>query len=715
MSSTNRMPIRIVLTVVCLATLLASSYGAAGADLNNPTALAFDHSGNLFVADHAAQTISKFGPDGRRSVFVTGIRLSDSNGLAFDTADNLFVLSPSGEYHVGGAILKFSPDGTRSTFATGVGLPYSLAIDPSGNLFVSDWDTGSIYKLTPKGEKSTFATTEIAAKNLACDQAGNLFAGVPLKRSIFKYEPGGAKSDFATNIIVNTLAVDKAGNVYVGDTGNTIFKFTPAVAKSDFAKVTTSPRGFAFDSSGNLFVTESFSGAITKFAPDGAVSVFLAGRPPPEPEEEEEAESETDSSTGLPDKYAKNYLIARSTISPNKKFAVIYPTSDYAQSFDAAKDYLVALESFRILGPLKTERPYHQNQSHGGLSAEWSNDSSVGLITLDSKWGPGDVLLVELRDGKLSRMTNILRKAHDLLLANYRKAKAERYNDYYDFIFIEDATFKLDGTNRVLIEGQADTTPNDLGLSDRAWRGYVAAIWDIPHARFTTTKVSGHRRKKREAEPDEAGMYAAKGEDKKSESDFEGAITDYTRALELYPKYTEAYRERGVAKASKKEPDLQGAIADLDRAIELDPDDAVAYAERADVQAKRKQYGAAIKDIQEAIDFDLVKGPYYSDLAWYQLFNRNPREAIAASIKSLEWSPDNAVTIKTNLPHGYLFDNQFDKAKAIYLENKDAKLPDERTFSQAVLEDFKELEEGGITHPDMEKIKALLSTETDAR
>ena len=310
------MSIRIVLTVVCLATLLASSYGVAGVDLNNPTALAFDHSGNLFVADHAAQTIFKFVPDGTRSVFVTGIRLSDGNGIAFDAADNLFVLSPSGEYHVSGTILKFSPNGSRSTFATGLGLPYSLAIDPSGNLFVSDWDTGSIYKLSPKGEKSTFATTEIAAKIVACDQAGDLVAGVPLKHSIFKYEPGGARSDFAVGVTTHALAVDKAGNVYVGDTGNTIFKFTPTRAKSDFAKVTTSPRSFAFDASGNLFVVESFSGAISKFAPDGVQSVFLAGRPLAEPEEE--TESETDSSAGLPDKYAKNYLIARSTISPKK-------------------------------------------------------------------------------------------------------------------------------------------------------------------------------------------------------------------------------------------------------------------------------------------------------------------------------------------------------------------------------------------------------------
>ncbi len=616
------MPIRIVLTVVCLATLLASIDAAAGVDLNNPTALAFDHSGNLFVADHAAQTIFKLTPDGTRSVFVTGVRLSNGNGLAFDAANNLFVLSPSGEYHVGGTILKFSPDGTQSTFASGVCLPYSLATDPSGNLFVSDWDTGSIYKLTPKGDKSVFATTEIAAKILACDQAGNLFAGVPLKHSIFKYEPGGAKSDFATGITTYALAVDKAGNVYVGDTGNTIFKFTPGGVKSDFAEVTTSPRGFAFDASANLFVAESFGGGISRFAPDGAETVFLAGRPQPEPEEEE-AESETDSSTGLPDKYAKNYLIARSTISPNKKFAVIYPTDDYYQSSDNAKDYVVTLQPFSILGALQAEEPYFQHQSNGGISAEWSDDSSVALITLDGKWGPHDVFLVEFHKGKPSRMTNILRKAHDLLPPNYRKV-----------IFVEDTTFQLDGTSRVVIDAKVHTSPNDLGLSPDAWRGRVEATWDVKQAKFTSKEISGRKR---------------------------GA---------------DGYRNRGQSAAEEKQ-------------------------------------SSPAEDVQNAIGLTSKGWDYYLSLAWYHLFDRNPREAIAASLNALELSPHNAAMIKVILAHSYLFDNQFDKAKAIYLENKNAKLrDDERTFSQAVLDDFKELEEAGIIHPDMKKIKALLTSKT---
>jgi hypothetical protein len=148
-------------------------------------------------------------------------------------------------------------------------------------------------------------------------------------------------------------------------------------------------------------------------------------------DEEPEAAGE-DSSAGLPEDYAKNYLIATSTISPDKKLAVIYPTLEAEEAADDAnhservKDYVVALQPFTVLGELQTKYPYFQNQNHGGINAEWSHDSSVALITLDGKWGPHDVFLLEFRDGKLTRTTNILAKAHDLLLPSYRKSKAGR-------------------------------------------------------------------------------------------------------------------------------------------------------------------------------------------------------------------------------------------------------------------------------------------------
>jgi tetratricopeptide (TPR) repeat protein len=201
---------------------------------------------------------------------------------------------------------------------------------------------------------------------------------------------------------------------------------------------------------------------------------------------------------------------------------------------------------------------------------------------------------------------------------------------------------------------------------------------------------------------------------KRRKGDLNGAIADYNRTIELDPKYAIAYGNRANAKGEKG--DLDGAIADYTRGIELNPKDSKDYSYRADAHAKKKQYAAAINDEQKAIELDPKNGDYYLSLGWYQLLNRKPRESITASLKALELSPDDAVIIKTNLAHAYLFDNQFDKARVIYLENKNAKLhDDERTFSQAVLDDFKEFQEAGITHPDMEKIKALLTATTDAR
>ena len=178
-----------------------------------------------------------------------------------------------------------------------------------------------------------------------------------------------------------------------------------------------------------------------------------------------------------------------------------------------------------------------------------------------------------------------------------------------------------------------------------------------------------------------------------------------------YPKLAAAYYNRAYTKQGKG--DIDGAIADYTHAIELDPRCARCYHNRGGSYFNKKQYDAAIKDLQKATELDPKSGVDYSSLGWYQLFNRKPHESIAASLKALELSPDEAVMIKGNLAHGYLFDNQFEKAKALYLENKDAKLHDGRAFNQAVLDDFKDFQEAGITHPDMQKIKALLTTKPE--
>jgi hypothetical protein len=100
------------------------------------------------------------------------------------------------------------------------------------------------------------------------------------------------------------------------------------------------------------------------------------------------------------------------------------------------------------------------------------------------------VFLLEFHDGKLARTTNVLAKAHDLLLPDYRKSKAEPYNDNFDFIFDgeEGPVFKLDGASRVVIDGDATTDPK--GISDHRWSAQLKAVWNIAQAKFTEQKIT---------------------------------------------------------------------------------------------------------------------------------------------------------------------------------------------------------------------------------
>src|SRR3982750_4860407 len=109
---------------------------------------------------------------------------------------------------------------------------------------------------------------------------------------------------------------------------------------------------------------------------------------------------EADSGAGLPPEYGK-FLVARNTVSPDGKLALIYPKAELCDDDneggvgEQCKDYVVALQPFKVLAKLETDWSHFQNKSNGGMNAQWSNDSSVALVVLVHKWGPGDIFLFE--------------------------------------------------------------------------------------------------------------------------------------------------------------------------------------------------------------------------------------------------------------------------------------------------------------------------------
>jgi hypothetical protein len=222
-------------------------------------ALAFDRSGNLFVANSGScvcipeiicecppSTIIQVAPDGSQKTFAT-IQANQLLGVAFDGAGNLFVST-------GAKLVKVARDGTQSTFASGLNGAWPFAFDSFGNLY-ADSDSGrSIVKFAPDGSATTFVTfTGVGASitGLAFGAGGDLF--VRRGSSILKIAPGGTQTTFATNDrFSHPIAFDGSGVLFAGlraydSTEPAIVKFTSSGVAATFALGPLLPSGFAFE------------------------------------------------------------------------------------------------------------------------------------------------------------------------------------------------------------------------------------------------------------------------------------------------------------------------------------------------------------------------------------------------------------------------------------------------------------------------------------
>jgi streptogramin lyase len=264
---------------------------ATAARFNNPYGTAVDGSGNIYVADFVNNTIRKITPGGVVSTLAgsalsagatdgTGstARFNGPTGLAVDAFANVYVADFYND-----TIRKITPGGVVTTLAgtalsagavDGAGSaarfngPSSVSLDTAGNVYVADLGNDTIRKITPVGTVTTFAGTALSPG--ATDGTGS---AARFNR------PGG-------------LVVDTAGNVYVADTYNsTIRKITAGAVVTTLAGSAGSagsadgasgtarfnyPNGVAVDSSGNIYVADTYNSTIRKITSNGAVGT-LAG------------------------------------------------------------------------------------------------------------------------------------------------------------------------------------------------------------------------------------------------------------------------------------------------------------------------------------------------------------------------------------------------------------------------------------------------------
>ena len=201
-------------------------------------------------------------------------------GLAFDDSGNLYVASASSM-----KIYKYDPSGgtTSVFFANSEGYvyyPLGLAFDSNGFLYVaSSW---TIVKLDSTGQPITIFPA--SPDGLAFDRSGNLYATSRSGDTIYKFDASGNATLFASAGLSGPkgLAFDHSGNLYVANFWNgTIQKFDPDGHGTVFAYTRGYPNGIAFDTAGNLYVAEgNGNGMIEKFNLAGQGSVFAGAGDP---------------------------------------------------------------------------------------------------------------------------------------------------------------------------------------------------------------------------------------------------------------------------------------------------------------------------------------------------------------------------------------------------------------------------------------------------
>ncbi|MBI2906048.1 MAG: TIGR03663 family protein [Chloroflexi bacterium] len=223
--------------------------GQGNGEFKEPWGVAVDAEGNVYVADTWNHRIQKFTPD-LRFVAAWG-EFADSGGsaqrvlgkfygprdIAFDSSGNFYVADSGNK-----RIQKFSPGGRALAGFGGAGAgegqfmePVGIAIDASGTIYVADTWNRRIQKFDKDFKfLKQFPVPGWESRNvlnkpyLAIDRAGNVLAADPENHRVTRFTSDGVPLppfgkrgvDDSSMMLPIGIAVDAAGNILVAEGGN---------------------------------------------------------------------------------------------------------------------------------------------------------------------------------------------------------------------------------------------------------------------------------------------------------------------------------------------------------------------------------------------------------------------------------------------------------------------------------------------------------------
>lgn len=184
-------------------------------DIINPTGIAFDKEGQMFVSSRMDGNVYRVNPFKEAIPFVRNLGIA--TGLAFDREGTLYVGDRSGTIYKVNGIGEEKPWVQLEPSVSA----YHLAFGPDDSLYVTGptvTSFDSVYRIDPNGEVTAFYKGLGRPQGLAFDETGNLYVAASLKgrRGIVRISPEGRQAElFVAGMNLVGLAFSSSGDMVV--------------------------------------------------------------------------------------------------------------------------------------------------------------------------------------------------------------------------------------------------------------------------------------------------------------------------------------------------------------------------------------------------------------------------------------------------------------------------------------------------------------------
>jgi len=136
--------------------------------------------------------------------------------------------------------------------------------------------------------------------------------------------------------------------------------------------------------------------------------------------------------------------------------------------------------------------------------------------------------------------------------------------------------------------------------------------------------------------PDRANSHYREGMRLLGPGDFQGAAAQFTKAIDIFPEYADAYLGRGKARQAAGQSDA--ALADFERAIAINPTLELAYISRGTITRSQGNSQKALADFTESIHLHPTSDGYYQRALTYQTLDQ-PKRAVDDYSLAITYDP----------------------------------------------------------------------------